>query len=241
MRLRHRVPLSVAALALGLALISGSLRAQLTVYDPANHAENILQAARALQQINNQIQALQNQVLMLENMAKHLQRMDYSSVGSMQNALRQINGMMTRAEGIAFQVNQSETAFARYYPKEYAVSVTRDQLAQDARQRWLHSMDALRHTTMVQAQVVQNVESDTDELARLVNESQVAVGSLQAQQAGNQLIALSAKQQLQTQEMLAAQYRADALVQARDTAAQEQARVQFEQFIGQPQIYTPLR
>lgn len=241
MRLHHCVPLSVAALALGLALIPGSLRAQLTVYDPANHAENILQAARALQQINNQIQALQNQVLMLENMAKHLQRMDYSSVGSMQNALRQINGMMTRAEGIAFQVNQSETAFARYYPKEYAVSVTRDQLAQDARQRWLHSMDALRHTTMVQAQVVQNVESDTDELARLVNESQVAVGSLQAQQAGNQLIALSAKQQLQTQEMLAAQYRADALVQARDTAAQEQARVQFEQFIGQPQIYTPLR
>lgn len=238
----HRLRFNSIVVGVALILACGrSANAQLTVYDPANHTENVLQAARALQQINNQIQSLQNQVLMLENMGKHLQRMDYSSLGTMQNALRQINGMMSRAQGIAFNVNQSETAFARYYPKEYAASVTRDQLAQDARQRWLHSMDALQQTAVVQAQVVQNVEADTDELGRLVNESQAAVGSLQAQQAGNQLVALSAKQQLQTQEMLAAQYRADALVQARETAAQEQARVQFEQFIGQPQIYTPIR
>lgn len=241
MSLRHRLTLTVSSLALSLVLATSPARAQLAVYDPANHAENVLQAARALQQINNQIQSLQNQVLMLENMAKNLQRMDYSSLYAMQNALSQINGMMRRAEGIAFNVNQSETAFARYYPKEYNASITRDQLTQDARQRWVHSMDALRQTTLVQAQVVQNVETDTDELSRLVTESQAAVGSLQAQQATNQLIALSAKQQLQTQEMMAAQYRANAMIQARDTVAQEQARIQFEQFLGQPQIYTPLR
>ena len=32
--------------------------AQLTVYDPANHAQNVLQAVRALQEIENQIQQL---------------------------------------------------------------------------------------------------------------------------------------------------------------------------------------
>jgi len=37
------------------------------VYDPRNHAENILSAARALEQINNQIQQLQNDAQMLIN------------------------------------------------------------------------------------------------------------------------------------------------------------------------------
>lgn len=87
MSLRHRLTLTVSSLALSLVLATSPARAQLAVYDPANHAENVLQAARALQQINNQIQSLQNQVLMLENMAKNLQRMDYSSLYAMQNAL----------------------------------------------------------------------------------------------------------------------------------------------------------
>jgi type IV secretion system protein TrbJ len=34
------------------------------VYDPRNHAENILSAARALDQINNQIAQLQNEAQM---------------------------------------------------------------------------------------------------------------------------------------------------------------------------------
>jgi P-type conjugative transfer protein TrbJ len=229
-----------AATAIVLSLATPQADA-FTVFDPSNYAENMIQAVRALEQINNQIQSLQNEVVMLENMARNLQRLDYSSLGAIQTAMGRINGLMARAEGIAFDVGQTETAFARFYPKEYAATVASDELARDARQRWQHSMDALRQSMLVQAQVVRNVDDDTGELSRLVAESQAAVGSLQAQQATNQLIALSTKQQLQTQEMLAAQYRADALVQARDTAAQEQARVQFEQFLGQPKAYTPLR
>ena len=35
--------------------------AQLVVYDPTNYASNVLQAARALEQVNNQIQSLSNE------------------------------------------------------------------------------------------------------------------------------------------------------------------------------------
>ena len=101
-------------------------------------------------------------------------------------------------------------------------------------------MDALRQTMLVQAEVVQNVEADSGELARLVAQSQAAIGSLQAQQATNQLMALSTKQQLQTQELVAAQYRAEALERARTAAAQEQARAQFDRFLGDGKAYTPL-
>ena len=47
-------------------------QAQWAVYDPANHVQNILQAVRALQEINNQIQQLTNEIQMLQNMADDL-------------------------------------------------------------------------------------------------------------------------------------------------------------------------
>ena len=63
--------------ALAVLMLAASPAQALTVFDPSNYSQNVLQAARALQQINNQIRGLQNQVLMLQNMAKHLERLDY--------------------------------------------------------------------------------------------------------------------------------------------------------------------
>ena len=79
--------------------------------------------------------------------------------------------------------------------------------------------------------------ADSATLSRLVEESQSAIGALQAQQAGNQLTAFSAKQTMQTQELLAAQARAQAMEQARQTQAEEQARYQFERFLGSGPAY----
>lgn len=229
---------TIAASALvALALAAGPARA-LTVFDPSNYAQNVIQAARALQQINNQIQSLQHEVVMLQNMAKNLEQLDYSSLGAIQMSLARINLLMTQARGIAFEVERTDQEFARLYPKDYAATVTSDALALDARGRWEHSVDALRQTMLVQAEVVETIEADSDELARLVAESQAAIGNLQAQQATNQLIALSTKQQLQTQDLLAAQYRAEALERARAAAAQEQARAQLGRFLGDGQAYT---
>ena len=40
------------------------------VYDPSNYAQNVLTAARTLEQINNQITSLQNEAQMLINQAR---------------------------------------------------------------------------------------------------------------------------------------------------------------------------
>ena len=42
------------------------------VYDPTNYAQNLLTAARTLEQINHQITSLQNEATMLINQAKNL-------------------------------------------------------------------------------------------------------------------------------------------------------------------------
>src|SRR3546814_20107263 len=93
----------------------------------------------------------------------------------------------------------------------------------------------------VQAQVVENVQADSGLLAELVSQSQSASGSLQVSQATNQLIALSTKQQLQIQQMMAAQYSADAIEQARQQQAMEAERERQKRFIGADHKYTRKR
>jgi P-type conjugative transfer protein TrbJ len=69
--------------------------------------------------------------------------------------------------------------------------------------------------------------------------SDSAVGSLQAQQATNQLVALSTKQQLQIQNLMAAQYRAEALEEVRKAEAERAARTSTDRSLGPGHAYTP--
>jgi len=86
MRIRSRKHLIASALGLGaagslvmgIAMTATSAHAQLTVFDPTNYSQNILTAARTLQQVNNQIQSLQNEATMLLNQAKNLSRIDFA-------------------------------------------------------------------------------------------------------------------------------------------------------------------
>lgn len=69
--------------------------------------------------------------------------------------------------------------------------------------------------------------------------SQGAEGSLQAQQATNQLLALAAKQQFQLQQMMASQFRNDAVEQARRMQESREAQAVAKRFIGDGKARTP--
>jgi P-type conjugative transfer protein TrbJ len=129
--------------------------------------------------------------------------------------------------------------FARLYPHEYAASVSGDRMAQDARERWRHTLDGLHTAMRVQAQVSQNLSEDESVLADLVAQSQSAGGALQAMQATNQLLALQAKQAIQAQQLQLTQDRAASLELARQAAATERAREVRRRFLGEGTPYTP--
>ncbi len=210
----------------------------ITVFDPSNYAQNVLTAARTLQQINNQIQALQNQASMLTNMAKHLQRLDFSSLTQITRSMQRIGTLMNQAEGIAFDLASTDEALRQQFPAVFDTALSTNEIVAQARARFQGSMQGYRQTMRVQAQVVENIGADAALLSELIVQSQSASGSLQAAQATNQLIALSTKQQFQIQQMMAAQYRADALERARQQQAMEAARERTKRFIGSAQIYT---
>ncbi|TWG92031.1 P-type conjugative transfer protein TrbJ [Mesorhizobium sp. J18] len=210
----------------------------ITVFDPWNYAENVLTAARSLEQINNQIQSLQNQATMLQNMARNLQRLDFSSLGQLTGALNRIDGLMMQADGLSFDLDRLEEEWRQNYPENYGKTIKVSDLASAARERWQSAMQAFRQTMRVQSQIVGNIQADGDLLADLVNRSQGAAGALEASQATNQLIALSAKQQMQIQTLLATQFRAEAEDAARKAQSEEAARETTRRFLGSGDAYS---
>ncbi|ATE66366.1 P-type conjugative transfer protein TrbJ [Rhizorhabdus dicambivorans] len=214
-------------------------RAQLSVFDPSNYAQNILTAARTLQQVNQQIRQLQNEADMLTNMGKNLSKIDFPQLNALKQKLAEIDRLMGQAQGIDFKVDQLDERFSQLFPRDFASALRGDRRIVDARARLDASYEAFRHTMAVQNRVVENVRDDAQTLAEIVDRSQGAEGSLQAQQATNQLLALTAKQQFQVQQMMAAQFRSDALEQARRATQAAEARAATKKFLGSGSAYPP--
>lgn len=214
-------------------LLAPPAMAQVTVYDPANHAQNILQAVRALQELEGQVQQLAHEIEMLESMARNLETLPVSVAESIigQRILR-IQELLRRAQGIGYSVDEIERDYETAYPEDYGAATPSSVLVADARARWRQSRDAFRETLTVSAAALEDNETDADAIRSLVTQSQDAVGALQAAQAGNELSAMTNQQLIQIEAMLAAQHRAEALEQARKLAEAERGRARLQTFLG---------
>lgn len=208
------------------------------VYDPTNYSQNILTAARALEQINNQIRSLQNEATSLINEARNLQSLPMNMLEPLQQQIRQTQQLLNNAQGIAYDVKSVESAFARQYQN---INLTSSQRAmvQSAEERWQSSVAAFGDALKVQASAVSNIEGARSSLDQLVTASQTATGALQAAQAGNQLLALQSQQLADMTATIASLGRAQSLDAASAAAAKVQAREQLRRFLAPGRGYTP--
>ena len=232
---RRMAAISGAAL---LILVPGEgAQAQRIVFDPTNYASNILQAARSLEQINNQIRSLQNQALSLTNQARNLAQLPYSSLQTIQGNLSRIGGLVQQARRVGFDVQAIDREFSQNYT--VTVGVSDAGLVLSAKQRWLNSTAAFQDALRIQAGVVAGMSGSRAETETLLNASQGASGIVQATQAGNQLLALQSQQLADLTAMMAAQGRANALDQAERAASRDQAQEQFRRFMDRRSTYQP--
>lgn len=234
------LPRAAAALAVAATLAgSPAARADLPVIDVSNLVQNALQAARTLEEINNQVQQIQQFVQMLEFDARNVASLPMSILQPLMDSVKRLTTLMGQAKGVLYDIQNVEQQFERLYPATIGSGSSGAQLIQDARSRWENALTAFQHAMEVQSRIVQDLGGDQDQSAALIERSQAATGILQASQAGNQLLALQAKQLGATQALLAAQGRAQALELARQAEAEEQAREQLRRFLGEPSVYTP--
>ena len=208
------------------------------VYDPTNYAQNLLTAARTLEQINHQITSLQNEAQMLINQAKNLASLPYSSLQTLQQNVQRTQQLLAQAQNIAFDVQNIDQMFQQDYGN-LSLTATDQQLIADARSRWENTVGGLQDAMRVQAGVVGNIDSNRAEMAALVGQSQGATGALQATQAGNQLLALQSQQLSDLIAVMSANGRAEALIEAERATAAEQGRIQRERFLTPGTGYQP--
>lgn len=230
-----------AALALSIAALvaPAPASAQWIVYDPSNFSQNVLTAARTLQQINNQIQSLQNEATMILNQAKNLTNLATSPLAMLQQDIQRTQQLISQAQGLTTEFGQIDQQFRQQYPSGYGAGTTANQTLADARTQWSNSLEALRTTLQMQGRINEAVTADQGTLNGIVGSSQGAVGILQATQATNQLLALIAKQSMQDQQLRIAEGRSTALEQSRMLEAEEQGRANRVRFKGAGVQYTP--
>lgn len=231
-RSRIRRAFLAGAFALATVTIAAPASAQFggIVYDPTNYAQNVLTAARSLQQINNQIQSLQNEASSLINEARNLTSLPFSSLQQLQSQIQQTRQLLSEAQRIAYDVQNIDQVFAARY-RTIDLNASDQALIADAQARWQDSIGGFEDALRVQAGVVGNIDGSRTAMSNLVGASQSATGALQAAQAGNQLLALQSQQIADLTALLAAQGRAEALQSAREAATEAQGRENFRRFM----------
>jgi P-type conjugative transfer protein TrbJ len=126
----------VSVIASVMAWCSSQSAAQLTVFDPANFQQNLLSAARALEQINNQVRLLQNQALMIARMDQNLVRLGPTLSPDLQRTLSALQAQLTAGEGIALRLSATQSAYEQLFPKKASAALTHDDALRGAKARW---------------------------------------------------------------------------------------------------------
>ena len=233
---RIRSLAAIAALAASLFAATPS-SAQIAVFDPSNYSQNLMTAANTLRQIDNQLTAIQNQTQMLLNQARHLTSLPTSLLNDIDRTFTQTQNLLRQVDKIAYDVQAIEQTFQKY--QGFSASQSDQQLINGARDRWQTSVSAFQHSMSVGATTVNNLPATQSHTDTLVSASQSAVGVLQASQAGNQLLAVQARQLADLTALMAAQGRAQSIEQARQAVGEDQAREQVRRFLTGGQGYQP--
>ncbi len=238
-RHRSRSILATGVAVLTLATASVPAHAQWIVYDPTNFSQNVLTAARELQQVNQNIQSLENQATMLINQAKNLASLPYSSLAQLEASIQRTEQLLMQAQNIAYSVTTIDQAFTQVYPQSYSGSTSSTQMLADAQTRWQNARAGYQDSMDVQAGVVQNLHNVQTQISALISSSQSASGALQATQSGNQIMGLAAQQLADLTGVIAAMARAQSLDNAGRLESEAQGQQQLQNFLNYGAGYQP--
>jgi P-type conjugative transfer protein TrbJ len=235
----RRLAIAFAAMPLVMGpMLASPADAQWMVFDPTNYTQNVLTAARELQQINNQIQQIENQTQSLINQAKNLASLPYSLLSTITSQIQRTEQLITQAQKIAYSVSSIDQAFTTNYGA-INLNLSQQQMVAQAQQRWQTSVAGLQDAMRMQATVVGNITTARSNVTTLGSSSQSASGALQATQVSNQLLIQISQQLSDLIALEAADGRAQAMIAASKATNQNQGATQMQTFLTPGAGYQP--
>lgn len=192
--------IAMAALAVALSLAPAQPARAITVIDPSNLAQNLLQATRALEQINNQIRQIEQATAMLRQNPLQLSP-------ELSQPINEARALFQTARGIAFQADQLGDNLRDLYPETWEEFDLERVLAQS--ERWQgESRSSLERAMAAEARALEAIERARERTGRALQSSSSAEGQTGAIQASNQLLGIQTSQLAEIQMLLIAQGRA---------------------------------
>lgn len=191
----------VAAVAV---LMSADLtQAQQVVFDPRNHMENALQAARQLESLANE--------------ARSLAASPYSHLVQNSQALQDMAELARTARGLATSVDGLERQFADLYPEDLSGTDALDMLEQ-SRGRTANARRTAEDLARTAADLERLGQGRGQRLSEALTASQSAQGQTAAVQSSNQMLAVLAEDLAALRVIMLAQARLLSEGAARDAA-----------------------
>lgn len=197
--------IAAALLALGLGGAPSPAPAQQVVFDPRNHLENALQAARQLESLANE--------------ARSLAASPYSHLTGNSQALRDMAELARTARGAASTVSGLERQFRDLYPED-ASGEDLLELIEQGHARTLHARRTAEDVARAAAELERLGQGRDRRLSGALSASEAATGQTAAIQSTNQLLAVLAEDLAALRTITLAQSRLLADAAARE-AAQE--------------------
>lgn len=196
-------------------LAPGPARAQQVVFDPRNHVENALQAAR-------QLEGLANDAAQLANEAQMLARSPLQYGARYSETLRQLNDTVQAARGIASDVARVERQFQTIYSGDLSGRDLAD-LTRASAERVRVARRTAEDVARLAADVQRLGATRSSRLQDALAASETATGMTAATQSQTQLLGVLAEDIATLRTVTLAQSRLLAEGTARDAADREQA------------------
>lgn len=215
-----------AILAFSLCFAPAREARAITVIDPSNLAQNILQVSHMIEQVRNQVQQIEQATAMLRQNPLQLSSELSQSIG-------QARALFESVEGLAFEASQLGAELRALYPETWEAFELGDVLSQS--DRWMRqSRASLERAMEAEARAAERLGQTQARIERALQSSTGAEGQTGAIQAGNQLLGIQASQLADIHALLIAQGRALQTERFERLAREERAReIQRRAFPGQ--------
>jgi P-type conjugative transfer protein TrbJ len=198
------------------------------VVDEANIVQTTLTAVRALESNTNEALALAKQAEAYVQDAKHLVALPTSIIDQITSQIQEYYDLLQDGKSLAYSVSAAVKQFDDAFASGMGGNVPLLQRAQQM-QGVMRDMGRIA----VQAQAVYKRLCDTKGATdTLLRASQVAPGSLAAQQAGNQLLGVLIDQQGALQQIQATASRVQTSAAMRELVSDEMARANAERWLA---------
>lgn len=175
------------------------------VHDSANNFQLLIQVAKLKEQLDNQVLMIANQAKQISNDIKNLTALPFDVINDFTSELQGLFSAMGEVQGMMKEFSDVESYFLSNFPEFHKTEefFTREQYLNQV-DSWIdQNNEVLKGAGKTGAYVLATLPETEEQMRTLLEDSQAAVGALQAQQAANQLSGLVGSQLMKLNGLLA--------------------------------------